>query len=169
MDPHAFTAYRALLADLAPSCRRRVVELIRLAAAIEPIAYMRYHDAADALWCVIRSRDDGWTGRDAIMWARRAFTHAYLPPDGTRPCWADPPPDDADPWPGCYYVSACPSGRQPEDGAYIVAGPYSTHRDALDRVQHVRRQACRLDRRGFYLDWGTARSAEPQPTLMGVV
>lgn len=62
-----------------------------------------------------------------------------------------------------FYVSAINGTRK-----FLVSGPYPTHAEALALVNHARRQACERDPRGYFMEWGTASSDQPQQTLMGL-
>lgn len=66
---------------------------------------------------------------------------------------ASPPvPVVCDPRPGNYYVSVQDQGR-----TALLAGPWPTHREALEMVDTVRTKACGLDPRGHWYAYGTAR------------
>lgn len=52
-----------------------------------------------------------------------------------------------------YYVSAIDGDRK-----YLIAGPYGSHRAALDMVQAVKAYAGSIDRRAVFMAWGTAGS-----------
>ena len=54
-----------------------------------------------------------------------------------------------------------------DPGAWLVAGPYETHAEAL-AVADVKREACERDRRGDLLAWGTMRMEAAEPSLLGV-
>lgn len=66
----------------------------------------------------------------------------------------------------CYYVSAIDGPKK-----YLVAGPYDTHAAAKDKVSEVREMAYQRDKSGraWFMAWGTAGSAEPERTILGVV
>lgn len=67
-----------------------------------------------------------------------------------------------------FYVSA----RKEWQGGYryaLVAGPYSSHAEALAAEPAVRRLAERADPRAVWYAFGTAGSAEPIQTPLGVV
>lgn len=67
--------------------------------------------------------------------------------------------------PGCYYVSALDGPR-----SWLIAGPWPTHREALDAVKAVKSKAERLDDRSQWMAWGTARTEieDIRPTPLGV-
>lgn len=50
-----------------------------------------------------------------------------------------------------YYVTIRDAGRD-----LLAAGPYPTHRDALDRVDRVNRWVSEHDERGYFYLFGTA-------------
>lgn len=62
------------------------------------------------------------------------------------------PDQQPDPRTGNYYVSVI-------DGARVarLAGPWPTHREALDQVPAVRAKACEIDPRGHWYAFGTCR------------
>ena len=62
-----------------------------------------------------------------------------------------------------YYVSAIDGDRR-----YLVAGPYDTHAEALDRVGAVRTHAEQRDPRAHFMAWGTAGSPDAHVTPLGV-
>lgn len=70
-----------------------------------------------------------------------AYVHIFQPDKS----WADEQP-------GAYYVSVQDQGR-----TALLAGPWPTHREALDMVATVRTKACELDPRGHWYAYGTAR------------
>ena len=61
-----------------------------------------------------------------------------------------------------FYVSAFYGGR-----AYLLAGPYPTHDEALARVGDVKAYAIDRDPRGFWASYGTASSNEIRDTKLG--
>jgi len=61
--------------------------------------------------------------------------------DMKRGNWTDNP---------CYYVSIVEGSK-----FGIVAGPFSTHREALDMVEPARKIGNENDRRGYLYTWGT--------------
>lgn len=62
---------------------------------------------------------------------------------------------EVDPRPGNYYVSAIDGQR-----SYLVAGPWPSHAQALDKVREVMDFAIENDRSGraHFMSWGTTRS-----------
>lgn len=54
--------------------------------------------------------------------------------------------------PGPYFVSAIDGSE-----AYIMAGPYGTHAQALADVDRARQIADQHDRRAWFMAWGTCR------------
>lgn len=62
-------------------------------------------------------------------------------------------PGNPDPRPGFYYVSAVDGPRRS-----LVRGPFSTHAEALERVEDTRRLVEERDPRAHWYAWGTARS-----------
>jgi hypothetical protein len=56
------------------------------------------------------------------------------------------------PEPGAYYVSAVDGPKW-----WKMAGPYSTHSEALQNVDRARKIANRYDGRAWYMGWGTVR------------
>lgn len=67
-----------------------------------------------------------------------------------------PPSQEPDPRPGFYYVSV----RDPDDPARfgLLAGPYPTHRQALDLVPTVRSLAEDVNWRSAFYAFGTCRT-----------
>lgn len=63
-----------------------------------------------------------------------------------------------------YYVSAIDGPKR-----YLIAGPYATHDEALERVDTVRNAAHERDGRAWFMLWGTAGSDERHETPMGVI
>lgn len=66
-----------------------------------------------------------------------------------------------------FYVSAIDGPRR-----FLVAGPYSSHKAALERVDVVRAEACDFRKyasagRAQFMAWGTASSEDPHPTALG--
>lgn len=61
-------------------------------------------------------------------------------------------PVDEDPREGAYYVSVVDGGRYA-----LLAGPFSTHREALDLVPVVREAAYQVDPRSAFYAFGTCR------------
>ena len=59
---------------------------------------------------------------------------------------------ECDDRPGAYYVSVVDAGR-----FGLVAGPYDTHRAALDDVNKARKVACKADGYAWFYGWGTVR------------
>lgn len=171
-----FRLRRKLLEGLSPVSRRRVSELLRLWAAIECGPSQPDQDAADALWRTIRTRDDGRDGYNAVRWAERRFLALYLDEWigelKRREALALDPPQEPDARPGCYYVhavgGAVSNAGHRDPGAWLVAGPYETHAEALALVADVKREACARDRRGDMLAWGTVRMETAEASLLGV-
>lgn len=64
---------------------------------------------------------------------------------------------DIDPRPGFYYVSAI-HGVPVGNNWWAMSGPYTTHAEALDRVDAVRRECEQLDPRSAFMAFGTMRS-----------
>lgn len=60
--------------------------------------------------------------------------------------------DSPDDRPGPYYVSAI-DGTQ----VHLIAGPYATHRAALDDVQRACHIASDANGRAWFMSWGTVR------------
>jgi len=54
--------------------------------------------------------------------------------------------------PGPYYVSAMEGNK-----TWLMAGPYATHRQALQDVQKARDIATEHDPRAWWKAWGTVR------------
>lgn len=54
--------------------------------------------------------------------------------------------------PGPYYVTAIDAGR-----VFLMAGPYSTHPEALADVDRARDIANTHDGRAWFMAWGTSR------------
>lgn len=63
-----------------------------------------------------------------------------------------------------FYVSAIDGG-----GQYLLAGPYSSHEAALQRVRAVKEYAINLDTKGraVFMAWGTASSTVPIRSALG--
>lgn len=61
-----------------------------------------------------------------------------------------------------FYVSAINGQKR-----HLVAGPFDTHQDALDRVDAVRTYAQDNDARACFMAWGTASSDVPLKTPLG--
>ena len=178
LSPRAlqFRLRRQLMDGLTPTSKRRVSELLRLWAAVNHGPSQPDQDAADALWRTIRTRDDGRDGGNAVRWAEQRFLALYLDE------WIDElkrrelealdPPQAPDSRPGCYYVHAVGGATSNvghrDPGAWLVAGPYATHAEALALVADVKREACERDRRGGLLAWGTVRMETAEPSLLGV-
>lgn len=51
----------------------------------------------------------------------------------------------------------------------FVAGPYRTHREALDAFRSVQEYAERVDARAVWYSFGTARARKDQDTVLGVL
>ena len=60
-----------------------------------------------------------------------------------------------------FYVSAIDGQKK-----YLIAGPYASHTEALEKVDAVNKRACELDARACFMAWGTAK-APVQKTPMG--
>ena len=58
--------------------------------------------------------------------------------------WTDQP---------CYYVSVIDGPRHA-----LLAGPFVTHREALDMVDAARRVAVEVDRKSWFYAFGTCRA-----------
>jgi hypothetical protein len=67
-------------------------------------------------------------------------------------CTPESCPDGAN-----YFVTAI-------DGPtfYYMAGPYKTHRAALDQVEPARKIACDRDGKGHFMGWGTVKSSRTE-------
>lgn len=63
-----------------------------------------------------------------------------------------------------FYVSAIDGSKR-----FLVAGPYPTHQDALDKVQDTLKKADSLDPRAWFMSWGTASNDKETKTPMGVI
>lgn len=68
-----------------------------------------------------------------------------------------------------YYVTAIDGGK-----VYFMAGPYTTHAEALGMVERARLVACERDPsgRGDFMAWGTAKSTRSNKaplTLRGLL
>lgn len=65
-----------------------------------------------------------------------------------------------------FFVSAIHGGR-----AYLLAGPYPTHTDALERVDTVRAEAAVRDTSGkaAFAAFGTSSSSIPHETKLGAM
>lgn len=63
-----------------------------------------------------------------------------------------------------YYVSVIDGSRRA-----LLAGPYTDHRDALAKVDTVRKLADDVDPRACFYAFGTAGSDEQHHTRFGVV
>lgn len=63
-----------------------------------------------------------------------------------------------------FYISAINGPTK-----YLVAGPYSTHKQALDLVDSVRDRCNKIDPMSWFFAWGTASSAEDFTTPLGAV
>ena len=63
------------------------------------------------------------------------------------------PPQQADTRPGHYYVSATDGGTH----WFPMAGPFTTHQEALDLVDDVRRYAHEVSYRSVWYSFGTCR------------
>lgn len=152
-----FRWLRGLVENLTPSFRRRTYELIRLATALEHGPSNEHHEAAEALWRTIASRDDG---ANAVRRAERLMRSYFE--DLTRFLAPPPSPEgqQPDPRPGHYYVSAVDADR-----FWLVSGPYARHADALDAVSEVRARAEKRDSRAYFFAWGTCRTEEPQEAI----
>ena len=62
--------------------------------------------------------------------------------------------------PGSYYISATDAGR-----FFLVAGPYPTHREALDDVDRAKTiTEFSTSGRSFFWSWGTTRMADDYTT-----
>lgn len=57
------------------------------------------------------------------------------------------------PEPSFYYVTAYDAGK-----LYYMAGPYATHREALELVDKCLRIANEYDGRAWFMSWGTVRT-----------
>lgn len=62
------------------------------------------------------------------------------------------------PEPGNYFVT-CVDG----DRFWYMAGPYSTHQAALDKVDAARRIGVENNPRAHFYGWGTVRSDRTEP------
>ncbi len=156
------------LRDLSASGVRYVLRLRRVARRLESAEFadrrvpgrghLRYSDVADGVWRTIARRDDGRDGHAWVSLALRLVDGKPAPID------LPPVPDLPDPRPGHYYVSAIDGPDR-----YLVAGPWPTHWQALVRVAEVRALAEQRDGSGkaAFMAWGTARSDEPLPSILG--
>lgn len=61
-----------------------------------------------------------------------------------------------------FYVSAINGSKK-----YLVAGPYSSHGEALTLVNAVRDYAETIDDRAYFMAWGTAGNNTPTKTPLG--
>ncbi|RBO54666.1 hypothetical protein DSD19_04630 [Rhodovulum sp. BSW8] len=61
-----------------------------------------------------------------------------------------------------FYVSAIEGPR-----TYLVAGPYSSHREAQDAMPEVRAFAEEHDGRAHFMAWGTCSTGEGIATPLG--
>lgn len=70
----------------------------------------------------------------------------------------DPPAQEPDTRPGDYFVSVFDRQSNAGHGRHaLAAGPYTTHRAALDAVADVRRLAEGCDVRAVWYAFGTCR------------
>ncbi|MFA5377165.1 MAG: hypothetical protein WC455_15545 [Dehalococcoidia bacterium] len=73
---------------------------------------------------------------------------------------------DCDPRPGYYYVSVIDGPRHA-----LVAGPFDTHRAALDMVKRAENAGNECDPKSVFYGWGTCRLErdETKPMRTGVL
>lgn len=148
---------------------RLVLHLLRIADRLERLGgrcrfatHLLREELAERIREVVRARDDGRDGATIVAWAQREA-------DGRPPRRELPPvPPLPDQRPGCYYVNAARDGRALGGAdSYLVAGPYPTHSRALAVADEVRAYASQRDSRALWMAWGTARTDDPRPTLLG--
>lgn len=76
----------------------------------------------------------------------------------SAPLRTDPTPQQPDPRPGFYFVSAF--DPQIPKKFYVLAGPWKTHAEALAQVEPVKIYANRVDLKACWMAYGTCRQPE---------
>jgi hypothetical protein len=73
--------------------------------------------------------------------------------------------------PGNYYVAAHPEHKRPHECFWLIAGPYTNHREACEQLRSVRDIVERLEpAKAFGMCWITARTEidDVQSTPLGL-
>lgn len=163
-----------LLRGLTLASRRRVSGLIRLASALShpgmpsriPGKSAHTEDVGDALWRIIRTRDESHGAAQMISVAERLIGAAIAHTIAPLAVVSAAPTEDVDPRPGNYYVSVI---RHGSSDYRLVAGPWPTHIEALRQVPAVKREVAHTYRVDPWDAWGTARTEEPAQAILPAV
>lgn len=74
-------------------------------------------------------------------------------------------PAEVDTRPGCYYVSV----MNDSNATAFLAGPYTTHSEALSKVAAAKAIAHDRDPRGYWYAYGTCRTESAHPSALGAI